>query len=714
MKRYIKKIVSVVLAAAVLNLAPKNCFFRSQESCSDRFNNVSAVDIDEADSVLNDALSQLAGTVEQPSFGTEYGDWSVLCLARSGYYGIEDAYFSDYYERIVDAVKTTAASVNKNGALHNVKSTENSRLILALSAIGKDPENVGGWNLITPYNDFDWIKKQGVNGAAFALIALDSMNYKTADKSVRQQCIEYILEKQFENGGWALSGSVADPNITGMVLQALSRYTENKDVAAAVERGVDCLSKVQLNDGSYKAYGTVTLESAAQVVIACTSLGIDPNTDERFVKNGNSAVDAVLKFYNSESSVFSHVIGDGGNAIATDQAILSLIAYKLFTDGKNGLYNIGGTDSAVQLPSDSDNKNPPNGSENKTDGAQDNSNDNKAPEENGSFDGKNTLLAAVGAPAEISSRSGSSFRASVNMSGWDNNGGYKLLDCIISVPDVLEVTDVTVGSKLGGGQLEYGFEENTGKLRIVYFDPNSNSDIMFDSGSGYAELFSVGFKVKKDISADKLSIGISGMSLKTDSDPYDEDSMTVVDTENSAADIRVVSGISFSAVRLYQGDDVDIIPSSKMAVAVAVTELAPESEVKFNDGKHTADFLYNKSASDKIGIPVYIALVDSEIDMNSFARSENYTVNSAVSSDTLVFGDANGDGVINAQDALASVDVWLRKTELTDDKQMLGLNVNGDGRINTFDALGISEAFVNGSDFGVIEKAAALSGDGNE
>jgi len=37
------------------------------------------------------------------------------------------------------------------------------------------------------------------------------------------------------------------------------------------------------------------------------------------------------------------------------------------------------------------------------------------------------------------------------------------------------------------------------------------------------------------------------------------------------------------------------------------------------------------------------------------------------------------------------------------------LNVNGDTRINTFDALGIVEKFVDGSDFGVVTKAATIT-----
>ncbi|MBP0981224.1 MAG: hypothetical protein J5968_03385, partial [Oscillospiraceae bacterium] len=73
------------------------------------------------------------------------------------------------------------------------------------------------------------------------------------------------------------------------------------------------------------------------------------------------------------------------------------------------------------------------------------------------------------------------------------------------------------------------------------------------------------------------------------------------------------------------------------------------------------------------------------------------------------FGDHNADGAINAQDALAAVDFWLRKTKITSDSQILTMNVNGDSRLNTFDALGIVEAFVTDSEYAVVTNAAALN-----
>ena len=94
--------------------------------------------------------------------------------------------------------------------------------------------------------------------------------------------------------------------------------------------------------------------------------------------------------------------------------------------------------------------------------------------------------------------------------------------------------------------------------------------------------------------------------------------------------------------------------------------------------------------------------------MEQFVDENNFTISSDNAA-SLTFGDTNGDGVVNAQDALSAVDAWLRKGDAPSVNQILTMNVNGDTRINTFDALGIVEKFVSGSEYGVVTKAAAIS-----
>ena len=620
---------------------------------------------------VNAVMAQLAADVPAPAFGTNAGEWTVLTLARGGYYAKDNSYFTDYYDRIVATVNEKAASINLNGALDKTKSTENSRLILALSAIGKDATSVGDWNLIKPFEDFNFIKKQGINGPVYALLALDSHNYQTENTTIREQCIQYILDKKIADGGWAMSANIADPDMTAMTLQALAPYRNQPAVAEAAEAAFAKLSEIQGDNGGYTSWGSVNSESCAQVVVACASWGINPDTDARFVKNGKSVVDALLAHYLEDEARFQHIIGDGANGMATDQGSYALVAYDRLVNGKTSLYDYSDVIFDEPVPSGDE------------------------------------MVATLGLPTEINP--GAAFNATISINKWDNEAGYKLIDLIVNIPEGVSVTDVIASSRLEGGEVVWNVEEETGKLRIVYFDANEHTNLTITGEEFPAELFTIALKADSVAGGSKVNVAISGMSVKLTSDSADDASMEEVNTDTAKDTVDVVVGISFSAKCLYTGDDVDIIPSTKKAVAVAITGIAKGSKLTFKDGETEIVFQYSKEITEKTGVSTYVALVDAEIDMAKFIDEKNFTIAAVSEENAITFGDTNGDGVVNAEDALAAVNTWLRVGEEPTDIQILTMNVNGDSRINTYDALGIVEAFVNKTDYIVVTKAATIT-----
>ena len=625
---------------------------------------------------LNATMAKLADTVKAPAFGTNAGEWTVFSLARGDYYNKDNAYFTDYYNRIVETVNETAASVNMNGALHKNKSTENSRLIVALSAIGKDATAVGDWNLVEAYskNGFDWVKKQGLNGTMWTLIALDSNNYEISDSTLRQKCVDEILARQHDDGGWALSANLtyaSDPDMTGMALQALYPYRDQDAVATACAEAFECLSKMQHDNGTFASGGSECSESCAWVIVACTTWGINPDTDARFVKNGKSVVDGLLSHYLDSEAQFQHIVGAGANGMATDQSCYALVAYNRFVNNKTSLFDYSDVE----------------------------------------FDGKAEIVlgkpkATLGLPSEITDDIGKTFNATISIDQWDNTAGYKLIDFVMNVPEGLSIANVTVGNHFNGGSVNHWLDN--GKLRVVYFDANNNSDLTVSGTAFPVQLFTVTFKVESANEGDKLDINMEGMSIKLTSDPSDENAMVVVDTAKAFGKIDVVKGISYSAVCLYTGDDIDLIPSTKKAVAVSVVGIENATKLTYNDGTNEYEFKYSAEISEKTGVATYVALVNASIDMEQFVNKENFTFTEDNAGE-ITFGDSNGDGVINAQDALAAVDTWLRKTDAPSDDEILALNVNCDSRINTFDALGIVEAFVDDSEYLIVTKAASLT-----
>lgn len=309
--------------------------------------------------VLNATLANLATTVTEPSFGTNHGEWTVFSLARGNHFAKDSKYFADYYTRILYNVDTAAKAVNQNGALDANKSTDNSRLIFALSSIGIDATSVGNWDLVEAYsaNGMNWIQKQGINGTIWALIALDSGNYTTTDTdpTIRQECVDAILAAQHDDGGWSLITDktlTSNVDITGMALTALYPYRDKTEVAAACEEAFAWLSESQLTNGGFPYGEGETSESCVWAIVACTTWGINPDTDPRFVKNGNSAIDNLLTYYLEETAQFEHIRGAGYNAMATDQASYALVAYDRLLKGKNDLFDMSDvviTESEQQL-----------------------------------------------------------------------------------------------------------------------------------------------------------------------------------------------------------------------------------------------------------------------------------------------------------------------------------------------------------------------------
>ena len=197
-----KKIISLILSFVLISSA-----------------NAFAVSIDDINSAIRDTEKYLYENSQTPTVSSIGGEWLIMGLSRNDG-DISDSYYEDYYNNVVNYVKECG------GVLHNKKYTEYSRVIIALTSIGKDPQNVGGYNLLLPLGDFEKTTWQGINGAIWALIALDCGQYDmpyNADAQIhatREMYVEKIINSQLDDGGWSLLGSgESDIDVTAMALQ---------------------------------------------------------------------------------------------------------------------------------------------------------------------------------------------------------------------------------------------------------------------------------------------------------------------------------------------------------------------------------------------------------------------------------------------------------------------------------------------------------------
>ena len=301
------------------------------------------VSIEQQKEVLADTIDKtgefLHSSVADPTFGSVGGEWLIMGLARSGL-EISDEYYEIYFQNLC------AYTAQQGGVLHAKKYTEYSRVILAVTAIGRDPADVGGFNMLQPLADFEQTVFQGINGPIFALLALDCGNYEIPENTVgstqatRDLYADYIINAQLENGGWSLMGGEAEIDVTAMALQALAKYQDRKDVAEAVEKGLAVLSERQNDQGGYQynAAESVSSESVSQVIVALAELGIALD-DSRFVKNGNTLLDALMQFQ-QEDGGFAHLMDGETDLLATEQAFYALVAANRIAQGESSLYRM--------------------------------------------------------------------------------------------------------------------------------------------------------------------------------------------------------------------------------------------------------------------------------------------------------------------------------------------------------------------------------------
>lgn len=303
------------------------------------------------DKVYADTKKYIQNNVPAPVVAYDRGEWAVLGLARAGV-ELPDAYIQAYYGKVVAYVQKNmgADGVLVDPESHNPTVTDNERIILALTAIGKDPANVGDKNLLAALQDRNIMQVTNtsdtdINGLVFGLLALNSGNY-TQDS---YWLVQAILTQQNEDGSWSSSADrkpVGDVDMTAMALQALAPYcNEGGDttVNAAVDKALQWLS------AKYKNTGYTSAESCAQVVVALSALQLNANSDSSFVKTVDGASTSVLgdllRYYLGEGQGFKHAASlKTADQKATEQALYAMAAYERYCRRTNALYDM--TDAA--------------------------------------------------------------------------------------------------------------------------------------------------------------------------------------------------------------------------------------------------------------------------------------------------------------------------------------------------------------------------------
>ena len=200
----------------------------------------------------------------------------------------------------------------------------------------------------------DSVGKLGVMSLAYGL-HLAGNGHEGAEYPVGR-ILDELMNLRHEDGGWSVMGQYSDVDVTAMVLQSLAvikdsllrgidlsvqtdsvaeaeKYVrELQIVKDGIETGLSFLSGKQNETGDYAGFGSDNAESTAQVLIALSSLDIDGAKDPRFVKNGHSVIDGILRYRRSDGS-FAHTLDGDSNPTATSQVFTAMASYVCYTEG---------------------------------------------------------------------------------------------------------------------------------------------------------------------------------------------------------------------------------------------------------------------------------------------------------------------------------------------------------------------------------------------
>lgn len=266
---------------------------------------------DALDEDISRTASALAGTVSgELGVGDE---WTVLALRAAG----ASADFGSYAARAIIGGSSVGDTV------------ERQRVALTLCALGH-----GGESYVADTPDKTVSDDNGIMSYIFGL---HLANNGVIGARTSADIIAELDARRNSDGGWSVFGSASDVDVTAMALSALAPNKGTPAAGELIDGALAYLSSRQNENGGFSSFGTENCESSAQVIIALASLGIDPDGDPAFTKNGHTVYGA-LAAYRTEGGEYRHTADGEGNRTATVQALLALTAYRRYIGGKSPLF----------------------------------------------------------------------------------------------------------------------------------------------------------------------------------------------------------------------------------------------------------------------------------------------------------------------------------------------------------------------------------------
>ena len=312
-----------------------------------------------AENEYKDDLKQVVNNIIMRYTNSADDDWEWMNL---GFYQGKLANYDGGYD--------LAGQIGDLDTTTSVAMTNIARTIMMLTARGFDCSNLAQYNDGQPFVDskgnevdnlaatmYNYAGTYTINGPIFGLISLDMGNYTIPDNAIwtRDAFMDVILNHVYLSDGF-------DTDMVAMLMQSIAPYANDEvygeRVRAKLEEGVSIIITRMNADYSFKAWGAVNSETAAQVICALSAMGIDCHTDPRFSDGqGKSVIQNWVDSFVNPSGYFHHTTEVMNNAMATYQGCYASQWYLNFLEAGGAghpysLYNNRRFDFARQLSTD--------------------------------------------------------------------------------------------------------------------------------------------------------------------------------------------------------------------------------------------------------------------------------------------------------------------------------------------------------------------------
>ncbi len=312
----------------------------------------------------------------------------VVALSQGG--------FSDNYNNYSAVLNNFISDkYSTNEKLYSLPAATGAQMSLAMLACNANPYTIKGangksydfladniYNRDTAYS----LGKNGLEGYAWGLIALDAYNYDY-DVDIlkfREDIMAKIVDSQLPDGTYTSTDSTSPYYLSALSILALAKDYNNERrkyeireqtielkkeldkkrkeegikvtfeefekeygiedeptlyhyVDMCIDKSLSVLSKKQSDDGSYKAYSKSNIKTTSAVITALCTLGINPDEDARFIKHGNNLLDGLLKYQQKDGSF---KVDENSDVTAeTTDALCALISFKRFLNNQKPLYD---------------------------------------------------------------------------------------------------------------------------------------------------------------------------------------------------------------------------------------------------------------------------------------------------------------------------------------------------------------------------------------